>query len=337
MSDLNIDAEKAIRDISQYLKGIVAKDRTDGVILGLSGGLDSCVMAALAVRALGPGSVSVVYLFDHDSDPDIADNARLMAEFLGLDLEVIEITKDMENLKIYSPLFMKLLRISKLMARISASSYKLICGETPFQSTLRVGRGEVLKPWYKRFLFNTTIRHLDNGFTQRHVFRRAVLEKLAQERNLSLIGAANLSECEVGWFVKDGIDDVPVQPMTGLYKTQVRQLAKELGLPERVRSQLPSPDMANGITDEFGIGHDYADVDIVVDGFHEHLSNAEIAAQGVPEPEIEDIRKLMKLSDWKRQSPHEAPPVSGVFGSPLRTNSAKTRDTHKTTKVTCDA
>ena len=78
------------------------------------------------------------------------------------------------------------------------------------------------------------------------------MERLAKERNLSLIGAANLSECEVGWFVKDGIDDLPVQPMAGLYKTQVRQLAKTLDLPEPVRTQLPSPDMAKGVTDEFG-------------------------------------------------------------------------------------
>lgn len=318
MSDLQIDADTAIQRICDYLKVLVANEQSDGVILGLSGGLDSCVLAALSVRALGAEGVSVVYLFDRDSDPVIADHAQEMAAFLGLGLEVMDITDDMKKLGIYAPLFMKLLRLSKVTARISSAVYRLICGERPFASTLRAGRGETLTPWYKRVLFDMTIRHLDNGFTQRHVFRRAVLERMAQERNLTLIGAANLSEFEVGWFVKGGIDDLPVQPMTGLYKTQVRQLAKELALPERLRTQLPSPDMARGVSDEFGIGHAYRDVDIVLDAVEKDLPVAEIVALGVSEREVRDIRKLMRLSGWKRQSPHVPPPVSGKFGSDIR-------------------
>lgn len=226
MSDLRIDTDQAIDDISKYLVGIVNRDHSDRLILGLSGGLDSSVLAALAVRALGSEAVSVVYLYDRDSDSDIASNARLVADSLGLKLEVMDITEDMSKLGIYAPIFMKLLRLSTIVARVSSGTYKVICGETPFRSTLRVGGGEALTPWYKRLMFNLTRHHVDNGFTHRHVFRRAIVERLAEERNLSLIGTANLSECEVGWFVKDGIDDLPVQPMTGLFKTQVRQLAR---------------------------------------------------------------------------------------------------------------
>jgi NAD+ synthase len=318
MSDLRIDTDQAIDDISKYLIGIVNREHSDGLILGLSGGLDSSVLAALAVRALGSEAVSVVYLFDRDSDSVIASNARLVADSLGLKLEVMDITEDMSKLGIYAPIFMKLLRLSKIVARVSSGTYKLICGETPFRSTLRVGGGEALKPWYKRLMFNLTMFHVDNGFTHRHVFRRAIVERLAEERNLSLIGAANLSECEVGWFVKDGIDDLPVQPMTGLFKTQVRQLAKALDLPESVCTQLPSPDMAKGVTDEFGIDHDYKDVDIVIDGFDRGLSDEDITVMGIPRKEIADIRELMRLSGWKRQSPHESPPVTGKFGSEIR-------------------
>lgn len=318
MLDLTIDAEAAIEAICRDIATRVEHEGTDGVVFGLSGGLDSSVLAALAVKALGPERVKVVYLFDRDSDRTIAANATLMAKTLGLRLEVFDITEEMNRRGVYRPLFIRLLRLSRLVAKISSGSYRIICGESPFKSTLRVGGGETLRPWYKRVMFGLSMHHVDVGFAERHKHRRDVLENLARDRNLTLIGAANMSEFELGWFVKDGIDDLPVQPMTGLYKTQVRQLAEVLNLPEPVRSQLPSPDMANGVTDEFGIDHEYRDVDIVIDGFDRGMSDDEIAALGIRKAEIEDIRDLMALSHWKRQSPHETPPVSGRYASPLR-------------------
>ncbi|PUB17439.1 NAD(+) synthase [Yoonia sediminilitoris] len=318
MPDLGIDAEQAIDAICRDIAHHIEREGTKGVVLGLSGGLDSSVLAALAVRALGSDHVTLVYLFDHDSDQSIAANAHLVAKHLKIELEVIDITREIQNRGVYKPLFIKLLRLSTIVARLSAGSYLLICGETPFKSTLRVGRGEVLRPWYKRLLFGLTMHHVDFGFSQRHTFRREILERMAQERSLSLIGAANFSECAVGWFVKDGIDDLDYQPLSGLFKTQVRQLAQALELPKPVCTQLPSPDMAKGVTDEFGIGHDYSIVDIVIDGFVSGLTDKEIAALGIPQKEIDDIRDLMELSDWKRQRRHHEPPVSGKYGSALR-------------------
>lgn len=322
MLDLRVNAPQAVEKISLYLKKIIERDNSRGVILGLSGGLDSCVLTALAVHALGPESVTVVYLFDRDSDPKIAQHARLMAKSLGLKLEETDISEDMAKRGVYASTFTKLLRLSDVVARLSAASYRLICGETPFKSTLRVGGGETLRPWYKRLMFNMTMRHLDVGFIQRHVFRRKILESIATERSLSPIGAANRSECEVGWFVKGGIDDLPVQPLTGLLKTQVRQLAEELGLPEPIRSQLPSPDMARGVTDEFGIGHEYSVVDIVIDALDRNFTVKQITELGIPQNVALDICDLMRLSEWKRMSPHEKPPVDGKYGSPLRINNS---------------
>ena len=146
MNDLRIKTDQTISEISKYLVGIVNRDHSEGVILGLSGGLDSSVLAALAVRALGSKAVSVAYLFDRDSDTVIADNARLVAESLGLKLEIVDITEDIAKLGVYTPLFTKLLRFSKIVAQVSSWSYKFICGESPFRSTLRVGGGETLAP-----------------------------------------------------------------------------------------------------------------------------------------------------------------------------------------------
>jgi NAD+ synthase len=86
------------------------------------------------------------------------------------------------------------------------------------------------------------------------------LESKARAQNWLLLGAANRSEWETGWFVKDGVDDLPYQPLMGLYKTQVRQLGRYLGVPGEIQQQVPSPDMMRGISDEYALGMSYSTI-----------------------------------------------------------------------------
>ncbi len=102
MYSLAIDTDRAIEEITTYIQEIVRRDHSRGVILGLSGGLDSCVLAALAVRALGPQAVSVIYIGDRDSDPRLADRAREVARLLGLTLETTDISGDMAKRGVYA-------------------------------------------------------------------------------------------------------------------------------------------------------------------------------------------------------------------------------------------
>ncbi len=206
---------------------------------------------------------------------------------------------------------MRLAPYSWVLNRAVQRAYSLMFNETPFKSTLRVGNGEFTASWLQRLVFNATIRHVDSGFTKRHVYRRVVLEQKAQARGLILIGAANRSEWEIGWFVKGGIDDLPIQPLTGLYKTQVRQLAKFLELPEPIQAQVPSPDMLKGITDESSIGHLYSRVDLVLDCLDRGGLREDAVEAGITAAELEDVRELLRLSAWKRSSHPEPPPVEG--------------------------
>ncbi len=132
---------------------------------------------------------------------------------------------------------MKLLPYSARFNRMIQNSYRFINGEVPFKTSLKVGSRTLERSWIKRLMYNFSIRHIDRGFSERHIYRKEVLDEKAKEENLTLIGAANRSEFEVGWFVKGGIDDLPIQPMTGLYKTQVWQLASYLGLPHEIQTQ----------------------------------------------------------------------------------------------------
>jgi NAD+ synthase len=315
---ISINASLAVQLIEDYLSDLVKSNKSAGILLGLSGGVDSSVLATIAVNAIGKDNVHVSFLFDRDSEKSSAKNAELMADWLGLRLETEDITSVMQKKRVYAPLIMKLVPYSARFNRMIQHTYLLVTGEKPFKSSLKVGSHAFEKSWLKHLMFNLTIRHIDKGFSERHIYRRNVLEKKAEKENLTLIGAANRSEFEVGWFVKDGIDDLPIQPMTGLYKTQVWQLASFLKLPAVIQSQPPSPDMMFGITDEFGIGHPYRRLDIVLDLLERKKTRDEIIDHGISKKELDDILDLMKYSAWKRTSRHEPPPVDGAIGGNVR-------------------
>ncbi len=149
------------------------------------------------------------------------------------------------------------------------------------------------------------------GIEARHIYRREVLERFAEQSNLLLIGAANLTEMLTGWFIHRGVDDLPIQPLTGLYKTQVRQLSSHLGLPAGVLEAKPSPDMIPGIDDEDGLGLPYSKIDLALDHLDGGLSRAEVLAVGVRAREIETVRKMHVLSAWKRDTDAIPPAVDG--------------------------
>ena len=152
----------------------------------------------------------------------------------------------------------------------------------------------------------------------RHIYRRKVLEGQAASNGWLLIGAANRTEWQVGWFVKDGIDDLSIQPIKGLYKTQVRQLAKHLQLPTGVIAQSPTPDMIKGITDEFALDMRYQKIDLALDHLDGDLTREEIAEAGCSEDEIQRVHEMNRLSSWKRGKRPMDPPVDGSSRGGLR-------------------
>lgn len=320
-SSLAIDAPLTVQLIESYLMDLIQLQKTNGFLLGLSGGIDSSVLITLAVKAVGKENVHASFLFDRDSEKDSEKKAQLMAQWLGIKLEITDISPAMKKKKVYAPFIMKLVPYSARFNRMIQHAYRFINGEVPFKTSLRIGSGALERSWLKRLMYNFSIQHIDRGFSERHIYRRKVLEKKAKEENLTLIGAANRSEFEVGWFVKDGIDDLPIQPMTGLYKTQVWQLASYLGLPDEIQGQLASPDMMFGISDEFGIGHNYRRLDLILDLMEQKLTDDEIIEIGISKIELDDVRELTKLSEWKRTSDHEAPPVQGGIGGNVRLDS----------------
>jgi NAD+ synthase len=312
---LQVDAERAANAIAAYLQDLRAARAAEGALLGLSGGIDSSLLAALAVRALGSGRVQAAYLYDRDSSAALASNAVRVAEWLGISLQRVSIEEAARERGAYDSTVTRLTRLSPLVARLLHGAYRVLAGETPFVSSLRAGPGCDGGERGGAATRGAVGAYSGQGFVTRHRYRREYLEGLAPERNLVLLGAANRSEWMLGWFVDGGVDDLPVavQPLIGLYKTQVRQLARYLGLPEEVRAQSPSPDMMAGITDEYALGLSYSKIDLVLDWLGGGLSQQDVEAVGVTKREIELVREMNRLSVWKRSK--EAPQLV-VDGGP---------------------
>jgi NAD+ synthase len=297
---LPIDLESEAGKIENHIQELLNGHGAEGIVIGLSGGVDSAVVAALAVRASGRERVFAYYLYDRDSSKESRAKARLVADWLGIVLEQEDIMPAMREMGIYSALALKVTSISGFLNRfLNGRLHRALYGEPSFVSTLRRGTSGVGR--IKRFFYRRTVGAVETAFNARHVYRRRFLEEKAGENNRVVLGAANKSEWMVGYFVKGGIDDMPFSPIIGLYKTQVRQLAKYLNLPDEIQNQVPSPDMMKGLTDESAMGISYDRLDIILDCIDRGVSDEEIAARGIREKDVRLVRTMNNLSQWKRE------------------------------------
>lgn len=308
---LRIDAANAAEAIKTYLHKTYDQQSAAGVSIGLSGGIDSAVLTTLAIQAFGKQQVHVTYLFDRDSERKIGHRARMVADWLGLELNTKSIEPEMRRGSVYAPPSVRITSLSGPINRCLHRAYCLRFGEIPFISLLRLGSVDYTNQEPRGLVFRRALRHIETGINTRHIYRRVILEQEARDQNWLLLGAANRTEWLVGWFVKDGIDDLPTQPLKGLYKTQVRQLVAFLGIPDPVKTQAPTPDMIRGITDEFALGMRYGKIDIIFDLLEGGLAEQQLSEAGITKKNIHQVQEMKRLSSWKRTSASTPPPVDG--------------------------
>jgi NAD+ synthase len=134
--------------------------------------------------------------------------------------------------------------------------------------------------------------------------RMALIYHFAGRDGRLVLGTSNKSEMLVGYFTKYGDGGADLEPIGDLYKTQVRQLAKALGIPDEIVNKEPSAGLWPGQTDEKEIGMSYEDLDSVLFAI-ELTMDGDAAAEetGIPREEVERVARMVKSSSHKRKFP----------------------------------
>ena len=309
--ELRIDSEKAESRIIHFIQETLKETDKEGVVMGISGGVDSSVVASLTARAVEPERVHALYLPDRDSQEKYYERARKIADQLGIVFKKHDITEEVRKKGAYRSLVMKISPFSSILNQlniyISRALSRIVFNSDPYELTLKE---KSFSNKVKKAIYTNSVGAIENSFNLRHRTRKRLIESYAKENNLLPIGAANRSEALVGWFVKDGIDDLKIEPLLGLYKSQVRELSDFLDLPEEVVDERPSPDMFKGLADEAIIGLPYQRVDncllAIEENFNEEEFDAGIGAQN----ECKSIKEINELSEWKRENDHIYPKLN---------------------------
>jgi NAD+ synthase len=297
MEELTIDTASLATQLEEFIRVGMDNLRREGAVVGLSGGIDSAVVAALAAKALGPDKVLALLMPDRDSDRVNKRDALKLAQRLGIRTKTVGLTKFLFLMGIYWKLPLWLLGLRRFQAKLVRSYYDSFVkewGESPF-AAIMVGTKELPGP-----LVNQAVAyHRVKGR-----LRAILLYYYAELENLLVVGTCNKTEKAIGFFVKYGDAAADIAPLESLYKTQVRQLAAFLEIPEEIISKPPSPDLLPGITDEYAIGLSYEMLDRILWRLEARIDPEKIAGTlGLELDTIEYVRELTWRSTHMRAQP----------------------------------
>jgi NAD+ synthase len=303
-SVLAIDAERVAEEIGVSLRTVVTRDfRRRGGVIGLSGGIDSSVTAALCARAFGPGHTLALLMPEADSDPETLELSSSVADAFGIESIVEDITPILEAVGCYArrehavrsviPAFGEGWRFKIVLPSVIGSDgYRLfsLVAESP--------NGEIVDARLPAEQYRTIVAA--TNFKQR---TRKVLEYFHADRlNFAVIGTPNRLEYDLGFFVKLGDGAADAKPIAHLYKSQVYQLAEHLGVPEPVRSRPPTTDTYSlpQSQEEFYFSLPYDRMDLCLYAKSNGFPPESVAEAVGLTPE--DVRRVFDDIDQKRRT-----------------------------------
>jgi NAD+ synthase len=288
---LNTDAEA--ERIDRFIRdGVLARLRRKGLVVGLSGGIDSSTVAALAVRALGPDRVVGLFMPESDSSDDSLRLGQVLAKKLGIrtfEENISSILKGAdcyrrrdEAIRAVVPEYHSGYKSKLVLSSLDSSefriSYVVVQSPDGVQSKVRLTGDAFLA------LVAAT------NFKQR---TRKMMEYYYADRFLYAVsGTPNRLEYDQGFFVKNGDGSADIKPIAHLYKSQVYQLASFLGVPDEILMRPPTTDTYSlaQSQEEFYFSLPYDKMDLCLYGKNHKLPAIEVArALGLTETQVERV------------------------------------------------
>jgi len=237
---LAIDPQKECQRISNFIETKRNELERDGVIIGLSGGLDSAVTAYLAGQGVEREKINLLYMPDKDSKKSHHKDAKTISHELGIPLDVEEITHILNSIGIYKLLPLDLIPGTTLKGLLTKIGLAV---ENISQENLIIS---LFSPKPNSFIAK------GNAYaTIKHRMRMVHLYYHANIKNLLVVGAANRTELLTGAFSQWGCDQcADVMPIIHLFRSQVESIAAFLNIPEQIRNKPADPDIIPGVDDK---------------------------------------------------------------------------------------
>jgi NAD+ synthase len=277
---LELDCAAEVERISKWMvEVLVARLHRRGVVVAISGGIDSSVCAALAVHAVGRKRVYGLLLPERDSSSFSARRGHLLAEHLGIEYQVHDIAPALDALGCY--------RHRDDAIRSVFPTYG-----AGWKNKIVIAGGKEGGINY----FKLVVRDPDGGIQEARLpvreylqivaatnFKQRVRKTMeyfhADRLNYAVIGTPNRLEYDQGFFVKNGDGSADLKPIAHLYKSQVFAIARHLGLPDDICSAVPTTDtytLEQG-QDEFYFTLPYQQMDVALWAFNHRVPATDLA------------------------------------------------------------
>jgi NAD+ synthase len=251
----SMDLEIMQSKIIDFIWNEIHKAGVSGAVIGISGGIDSALTAALTVKALGKDKVLGIHMPESGLTTAVdTEDAKAVADWLGIELRIIDISGI----------------VSAFMDSVPDS-----------ESAERLCRGNL----------NARVR-------------MSLLYFHANQMNRMVIGTGNKTELLLGYYTKYGDGGVDLEPIGGIYKTEVWGLSRMLGVPEPVITKKPSAGLWKGQTDEAELGISYVKVDNVLRMLEQNEAPETIInTLGISVEQLNLVTKRIERNEHKRRAP----------------------------------
>jgi len=247
--------EDEVNRIVNFIRSVVKNANAKGVVIGLSGGIDSSLTAFLCVKSLGKDRVFGVIMPERDSNPLDRKHGEMIGNMLGIKYTVSDITD--------------------VLKAFGAGGY------VPTKEFDKIADGN-LKPR----------------------IRMCILYYFANKKNYLVAGTGNKTEIYMGYGTKYGDLGCDFMPIAHLFKKEVRELAKYLGVPEEIIAKKPSAGLWIGQTDEDELGIDYETLDNILVEYEKGKSPDEIV-----EMLKIDKSKVYEIFERIEKNRHKSEPI----------------------------
>ena len=304
IDSLKLNLKKECFQITEFISNTVHSTyKKKGVVVALSGGIDSSTVAGLCVKALGRECVFGLLMPEKHSSDKTLDLSLSVAETFGIQYSNIDITSILESLGCYEKQINAFRRVIPeydrnwkgkivLPSLVDSDSYRL------FSLVAQNPEGEIIKKRLSQKAYLEIVAA--TNFKQRV---RKMLEYYHADRlNYAVAGTPNRLEYDQGFFVKLGDGAADLKPIAHLYKTQVYDMAAYLGVPEVILNRAPTTDtysMPQG-QDEFYFSLAYDKMDLCLYGLNHNIPEEQVAdAAGIT---IEQLSRVYKDIKQKRRT-----------------------------------